>query len=669
MTDNSDPIPLVTHNDAAAISGSLVAENVEALKALFPTIVADSRVDFDALRQLLGDVVEDSAERYGLTWRGKAKARAFALSPSLGTLRPAEGDSTNWNTTRNIVVEGDNLEVLKILRKSYSGQAKFIYIDPPYNTGGDFVYPDNYRNTIENYQVLTGQKDGDGAYTTTDREAQGRLHTDWLNMIYPRLFLAKEFLKDDGVIAISIDDREYSNLFAVCSEIFGVENFVGNIVWKNATDNNPTNIAVEHEYILLFCKNKSSIPSEWKSGASDIKNLLVKKGSELIAEHSGDELEEAYKVWFREHRMELWPLDRYKYIDAGGVYTGSQSVHNPGKEGYRYDVIHPDTKKPCKQPLMGYRFPKSTMDDLIAADRILFGDDETKIIELKVYAKDYKEKLPSWVDVDGRLGAYDLKEDFPEAARAFSNPKPVSLIEKIASFIATDEDDLIIDFFAGSGTTARAVWELNKSSGNRRFLLVQYPEPLSPLKKEQKAASDFCDKLGKPRNIAELTKERLRRAGKKLSATKNIDTGFRVFKLDASGLRPWQPDPTNLEASLLDSVDNILLGRSEDDLLVELLLKTGIDLTLSSESREIAGHTVHALGGGTMMACLANIPEADAEPLGHGIVEWRAELDPPTATTFYFKDSGFETACAKANLAAILRQRLDRTAIAKLASI
>jgi adenine-specific DNA-methyltransferase len=270
------------------------------------------------------------------------------------------------------MIEGDNLEVLKLLQKSYAGKVKLIYIDPPYNTGKDFVYPDNFQDNIKNYLELTGQAEG-GQKVSSNTEASGRFHTDWLNMMFPRLKLARGLLRDNGVIFISIDEREYSALRLMCCDIFGEENIVGTVVWKNATDNNPTNVATEHEYLLVVAKKKESIDAEWKSSISDIKDVLVRIGDELTAKFKGQELQGAYDTWFREHKAELWPLDRYKYIDEGGVYTGSQSVHNPGREGYRYDVPHPVTKRPCKQPLMGYRFPKETMDELLAADRILFG--------------------------------------------------------------------------------------------------------------------------------------------------------------------------------------------------------------------------------------------------------------------------------------------------------
>ena len=498
-------------------SADVVADNIDQLKALFPEAFTEGKVDFDVLKQLLGGEVDEREEKYGLNWHGKKAARQIALTPSAGTLRPCPEESVDWDTTKNLMIEGDNLEVLKLLQKSYSGKVKLIYIDPPYNTGKDFVYPDNFQDNIKNYLELTGQVEG-GRKISSNTDTSGRFHTDWLNMMYPRLKLSRNLLRPDGVMFISIDDREYSHLRAMCSEIFGEENIIGTIVWKNATDNNPTNIATEHEYLLVIARGKEAIEKEWKSSVSDIKDVLIRIGDDLTRTYTGLSLVDAYEKWFRQHKAELWPLDRYKYIDEGGVYTGSQSVHNPGREGYRYDVIHPVTKLPCKQPLMGYRFPEETMNKLLTEGRIIFGEDDTKIIELKVYASEYQDKLSSVFDLDGRLGAYDLKDDFPDDGKVFSNPKPVRLLNSFISFLLKQNYDVVLDFFAGSGTTGKSVYNLNQRDNvNRRFIVVQLPEPLNIDDKDQKTAADFCDKLGKPRTIAELTKERLRRAAIKIN--------------------------------------------------------------------------------------------------------------------------------------------------------
>jgi adenine-specific DNA-methyltransferase len=648
-----------------AMSADLIADNIQQLKTLFPELITEGptgiAVNVDVLKSLVGDqIITDADEKYGLNWHGKRRARQLALTPSTGTLRPCVEESVDWDNTQNLMIEGDNLEVLKLMQKSYAGKVKLIYIDPPYNTGKDFVYADNFQDNIKNYLALTGQSEG-GKKLSSNTDASGRFHTDWLNMMYPRLKLARGLLKDNGVIFISIDEREYSSLRLMCSDIFGEENIVGTVVWKNATDNNPTNVATEHEYLLVVAKKKDAIEPEWKSSISDVKDVLAQIGEKLVKKYKGEELQDAYNEWYREHKAELWPLDRYKYIDEGGVYTGSQSVHNPGREGYRYDVIHPDTGLPCKQPLMGYRFPKQTMDELLAQRRILFGDDETKIIELKVYASEFKEKLSSVLELDGRLGAYDLKEDFPKEGKVFTNPKPVRLYEAFLPFLLKDHGDLVVDFFAGSGATAKAVWRLNaKDSVRRKFCLVQLPEPLSDSDKDQKAAAQLCDAKGVPRTIAEVTKERLRRARMNVqiaNPSSAPDFGFRVFKLDYSNIRAWNPAPADLEQSLFDHQDSVVDGRSELDLLYELLLKLGLDLCVPITRTVVAGKELHSVGGGVLIACLApEIAAHEVELLAQGIINLHAEEAPYGETTCVFRDSAFSDDIVKTNLTAILAQ-------------
>ncbi|AEK57840.1 DNA methylase [Acidithiobacillus caldus SM-1] len=366
----------------------------------------------------------------------------------------------------NLIIHGDNLHALKALLPLYAGKVDCIFIDPPYNTGNEgWCYNDNV-NAPMIRQWLEANPVG---------IEDGLRHDKWCAMMWPRLRLLFDLLSNDGVIFICIDDNELYSLRLMLDELSqSSSNWIGTIVWKNVTDNNPTRIAVEHEYIICFSKDKNSVEKIWKSKLSDVKDLLVRIGSEFAVEHPDpEEMQAAYTAWFREHRNELWPLDRYKYIDADGVYTGSQSVHNPGREGYRYDVIHPKTGKPCKQPLMGYRFPEETMHDLLAHDKILFGEDHEKIIELKVYAKDFLDKLPSVIELDGRNAAYELRQLFPEQKKAFDNPKPTQLVDKILSY-ATRKDSIVLDSFAGSGTTAHAVMNLNqKDEGNRKFILIE----------------------------------------------------------------------------------------------------------------------------------------------------------------------------------------------------
>ncbi len=349
------------------------------------------------------------------------------------------------------LIEGDNLHALTALTFTHEGRIDVIYIDPPYNTGNkDFKYNDSF----------------------VDREDSYR-HSKWLSFMDKRLRIAKRLLSDKGVIFISIDDNEQAQLKMLCDEVFGEGNFVGNVIWKNVTDNNPTNIAVEHEYIYCYARQKSLIDKFWKSSRSHAKEVLLEIEKKLLEQYENTIfLEAEYKLWFKENKKFLGELDRYKYIDRGGIYTGSQSVHNPGKEGYRYDIIHPISHKPCKQPLMGYRFPESSMVKLIEEGKILFGEDHNKLVEIKVYAKDYLSKFSSLIELDGRLGANELREIFHESTKVFNNPKPVTLVSDILSF-SSNTDSTILDFFAGSGTTLHATMALNaEDGGSRQCILV-----------------------------------------------------------------------------------------------------------------------------------------------------------------------------------------------------
>ncbi|MFZ2661224.1 site-specific DNA-methyltransferase [Rhodoferax sp.] len=343
------------------------------------------------------------------------------------------------------LVHADNYAALRTLEPAYRERVKCIYIDPPYNTGGDgFLYKDEFRR-----------------------------HSTWAALMDERIKESRNLFTNKGVLFCSVDKHERSLLEVLLDLQYGPENRVGEIIWHNVTDNNPTNIANEHEYLLCAAKSVMQLDPAWKNLISDSKDALIKIGNELIAKYPDlDELKNAYSEWFKENKTFLGALDRYKYIDTGGVYTGSQSVHNPGKEGYRYDVLHDKTEKPCKQPLMGYRFPEETMKTLLAEKRILFGEDHSKIIELKVYASEYEEKLASVITLDGRTGANELRGMFA-AGLPFKNPKPTSLIEHVLPFVV-QKNDLTLDFFAGSATTGHAVINLNREDGGaRKFLLVE----------------------------------------------------------------------------------------------------------------------------------------------------------------------------------------------------
>ena len=375
----------------------------------------------------------------------------------------------------NLLVEGDNLLALKALLPYYNSQVKCIYIDPPYNTGMDERGKDGKRTGWMYSDNVNSPEIRDWLDKVVGEEVEDlSRHDKWLCMMYPRLSLLWRFLRKDGVIFASIDEVELANMRFLLDEIFGIRNRVGTIVWKNATDNNPTNIVIEHEYVLCYAKNKQSLPKEWKSASLAVKERLLEIGDEFIQKYNAQaERQAEYTKWFRRNKEFLWPFDRYKFIDDGGIYTGSQSVHNPGKEGYRYDVIHPRNGKPCMQPMMGYRFPKETMDELLAQNRVIFGEDEAKIVELKVYVRDYRAKLASLFELDGRVGTNEIKELFPESKRPFDFPKPTGSIEELLSF-TTNGDDIVLDSFAGSGTTGHAVLKLNRADNHRRrFILIE----------------------------------------------------------------------------------------------------------------------------------------------------------------------------------------------------
>ena len=636
-------------------SADIVAANIEHLKELFPEVFIEGGVNFETLRQLLGDAkaLDGGEEKYGLNWHGKKKARQIALTPSTGTLLPCPDESVDWDTTKNLFIEGDNLEVLKLLQKSYANKVKMIYIDPPYNTGKEFIYPDKFQENLDTYLKYTGQVDDEGAKFSSNTEKTGRRHTNWLSMMYPRLRLAKNLLRSDGAVFISIDENETENLKLICNEIFGEENLLGRVVWKNATDNNPTNIAIEHEYLIVYCKDKPSLEPVWKSSVSDIKAVIVEKGKELIASYSDEnQLSEEYSKWFRDYKSQLWPLDGYKFIDRGGVYAGIRGVHNPGKEGYRYDVIHPETSLPCKEPLMGYRFPRETMDKLLEEGKIIFGDDHSKIIELKSYAHEYKEKLPSVIELDGRSGAYDVRALFPEYRTAFDNPKPTRFLNYFIPFLVKDSNDIVLDFFAGSSSTAHAVMELNAKDGeSRRFVMVQLPEKCSEKSEPFKNGVE---------TISELSMERVRRASqiiKESAEAKKSDYGFKVFKLASSNIHAWNPDRTDLEGTLLSHEEHLIEGRSEQDVLYELLLKRGVDLAVPIESREIDGKNIYSIGYGVLFACLdESITREQVEDIAQAIIDWHGELAPVSETHVFFRDSAFRDDVSKTNMAAILEQ-------------
>jgi adenine-specific DNA-methyltransferase len=601
-------------------SADVAAERHAELLRLFPEVRTEGgKIDFERLKGALGEMIDAGRERYGLTWPGKADCFRTIQAPSTGTLRPARDESVNFDTTENLIIEGDNLEVLKLLQKSYIGRVKMIYIDPPYNTGNDFIYPDNFGENLKTYLQYTGQVDAEGRRFGTNTETDGRFHSKWLNMMYPRLYLARNLLREDGVIFISIDDNEVHNLRRICDDVFGEENRVGCISWKNVTDNNPTHITPDNEFIVCYARSKVSQPKAWKSSNSAARDLLEAEYERLKkSKVAVDVIQARLRDFISDNEESVGVLTRYKFVDADGVYTGSESVHNPSPGGYDFEVLHPQTKKPMRKPANGYRFPEATFREMERNGIILYGEDEQRIVKIKKYLAEYEDVLRSVVAMDGRLGSYDLKRLFPDEETIFTNPKPKDLVEALVSFTTTP-GDLVLDFFAGSGTTGHASLNLaNKGAGDRRWILVQLPQWLDETDKIEKRAHAFCTREKLQPRLSELTKERVRRVIKKLDAEDagkldldgkgKQDRGFRVFKLDQSNFIDWDPseakDGDTLGDLLERTVDHVRQGRSDDDLLYELLLKSGFPLTTKVETRTIAGKTVHSIADGLMLICL-----------------------------------------------------------------
>lgn len=611
----------------------LAAENIEQLRQIFPDVFEEGKIDFDKLKQVLGEYVDDEKERYNFTWNGKGKALRLAQTPTTGTLRPCpeEKESKNWDDTQNLYIEGDNLEVLKLLQKSYHGKIKMIYIDPPYNTGGDFVYPDDFSDSIENYKRITGQVDETGKRLGTNTEASGRYHTDWLNMLYPRLRLARNLLSNDGVIFISIDDNEVENLKKICGEIFGEDNFIAQIVWEKryTRSNNAKMFASLTDYILLY--RKSGQLSELKESRSEKNDSIYTNPDN----------------------------------DPRGKWT-SVSYVNPASREQRpnlcYEIINPITGERISHPTNAWKYEYATYLTHVKENLLYWGKNgENTYPRLKKFLSEMDGGIvPAnlWYHKDvGTTDAASKKLEELIGRGIFDFPKSVELIIKMLD-ITTTSDSYVLDFFSGSSTTAHAVMQFNaKDGGKRKFIMVQLPEPCADGTEAAKAGYE---------NICEIGKERIRRAGEKIKAEieeqnaqlkigeqpkKVPDIGFKVFKLDSSNLKQWQPDYDDLEATLFDSVGNYVEGRSELDVVYEIMLKMGMELTWPLETHTIGGKNVYEIGMGALMICLDDHITTE---VAEGMAELYKELAPETWRVV-FKDNGFADDSAKINIKEILK--------------
>ena len=550
-------------------SKNLVAERIEELREFMPEAFSESGIDFEKLRLLLGDEVDEGAERYAFTWPGKADAIRQAQTPSTATLRPAPGKSVDWDTTENLYIEGDNLEVLKLLQRAYHGKVKMIYIDPPYNTGHDFVYKDKFGDTIANYKEQAGLSGQSNA------ETSGRYHSEWCSMMYPRLKLARELLRDDGIIVISIDDNEMRNLQQLCDELFGEGNRLGTLLWRrrqNPDSRNQTRLSPDSEYLLVYGKSKASV----------LAGVHIDEGKYQNPDND--------------------PRGLWASVDLSGLANASQ------RPNLHYDIVDPQTGRVYPpNPKRGWSKSRETIARMIAENRILWPSKQTGRPREKKFLSDLGStttSFSSWLNSDivgfTTHGTREVSELF--GGKIFDFPKPVELLQVIIEQCSAN-GDLCLDFFSGSATFGHAIFSLAaKNCGMRKFILVQLPEASN---------SEACD-LGL-RTLCDIGEERIRRAGKKIVAEieesnrqlklgeepKTVpDIGFKVFTLDESGIE--KPKPGEL---VLDVVKS---DRSDLDIVYEMMLKWGLDLTLPVEQVDAVGYPCWTVACGELVCCLAD---------------------------------------------------------------
>ena len=612
MTDTLEKMPLT--------SMDIAAEKRDALKELFPEVFSEDKIDFDQLKRVLGEWVESGKERFGLTWPGKAECMRIIQSPSIATLKPDREQSVNFDETENVFIEGDNLEVLKLLQKSYFGKVKMIYIDPPYNTGKEFIYPDRFSEHLETYLQYTEQKDTKGRKFATNTDSVGRYHSNWLNMMYPRLYLARNLLREDGVMLISIDENEFHNLKKLADEIFGETNYVGEIVWKNSSKNDQFYVSIQHEYILLYVKNKDVNKGVWEERKEGLEEIY--KAFEGFHSEYGNDWDAIHRAaldWYKQY-PETNPIansKHYSWMDESGVYF-PDNISGPNFGQYVYDVPHPETGKTCKPPASGWRYPEETIKQRIKDGLVHFGKDHTTVPCNKTYLKNTERQSVTSVKFrDGRAASNRLRDLFGQ--KVFTNPKDEQLLKELFKAMNVGNDDIVLDFFAGSASTAHAVFKLNKEAGSRvRTVLVQLPENLNDMlssatsgaKKVVQNAINYLSSKKRKLTISEIAMERLRLCGTAYAQTHDlldktqVDVGFRTFSLQQTNFALWKGLPDDLEAQIDLHVQNVEAGAISEDIVYELLLKSGFPLTTKVEAKTLAGKTVYSIEDGALLICL-----------------------------------------------------------------
>lgn len=586
-------------------SKDIVEDNISKIAGLFPECISEGKIDFDMLKQELSkDIIESGKERYQLTWVGKKEALVNANASCNKTLRPVKEKSVDFDNTKNIYIEGDNLETLKILQESYLNKIKCIYIDPPYNTGNDFVYNDKFNKSENEELTESGQIDEYGNKMVTNNQANGRFHSDWLSMIFSRIKLARNLLTEDGSIYISIDDNEYENLKKICDEIFGENNFVSNLVWQKnfAPKNDNKYISISTEYVLVYAKNKEKFN----------RGLLPRE---------------------EKHNKGYSNPDN----DPRGVWTSGSILATTYSSSGVYEIIAPNGKKHLPPAGRCWRYAKETIEQLKKDNRLWFGADGTGVPRVKRFLFEMPngivpQNLMLYTEVgsnqDGNLELKDLFE-----AQIFDYPKNTKLLNRIFTIANVKNNDIILDFFSGSATTAEAVMKLNSvDESYRKFILVQLPEK-------------YSDKSGKYNfeTICDLGEERIRRAGNKIKkeTNANIDYGFRVYKVDSSNMKDVYYIPTDLQQSQLNMFEsNIKENRTAEDLLTQVILDLGLTLDLSIEERKIINNNVYFAENNSLVACFDDTIDIN-------IVDEICKCNP---LKIVFKESSFKTDSDKINV-------------------
>jgi len=642
-------------------SPDLTAANIDKIAKLFPSVITETRdaegnpvrsVDFDALRQELSDhVVEGQQERYQLDWPGKRAAAFAANAPIAKTLRPMRNESVDFDTTRNLFIEGDNLDALKLLQESYLGKVKLIYIDPPYNTGNDeFVYPDDYSEGADEHLVRSSQVNDAGERLRSNPDSNGRFHSDWLDMIYPRLKLAKSLLTPDGYIVVSIDDAEFSAMELLLDEVMGASNKLAVLVWDRNRKNDARFFSVGHEYMLVYAREKTILTEhgirlrEPQAGIAEAREFFAG-----VVRRNGQDWSEAQAEWRKWTTSfpkddERRKLSRFSKVGPRGPFRDDGDIAWPGGGGPKYEVRHPTTGKACKMPPGGWRYPtKARFDELVADGHIVFGIDETTMPRPIRYLFESEGLVMSSVNYSY---AQTATVDFEElmAGKVFDNPKSFKDLARLINYLS-GPSDTVMDFFAGSASTAHALLHLNATTGSeRRFILVQVAEPIP--------AESVAHAHGY-RTIADLARDRIRRVDASLGG----DFGFRALRVDTTNMADTQSTADALgQGELVGMIDSVKPDRTDEDLLFQVLIDWGLDLSLPFEREREREREIFRVADDALIACFS-------EEVSANVVTYIAKRQPLRAV---FRDSAFRTDAERINAEQLFRELSPNTEVKTL---